>query len=99
MGFYDKDGIYILLGSQAEREPTEEQKQTWISGLVEGTCLACPPGCVDCPGNRQDCECYEHQEDGPTDTELRDMLAQVEDRIHELMPEIKKTLNAWEQEA
>jgi len=52
----------------------------WLKALSEGRCLACPDessgsvGCLTCPGNRQDCECYEHQGEGPTDSQLTELL-------------------------
>lgn len=54
--------------------------QRWLKALSEGGCLACPDessgsvGCLTCPGNRQDCECYEHAGDGPDDDQLRELL-------------------------
>lgn len=45
----------------------------FVRGEVE--CRACPAGCVSCLG--RDCECYEHQEDGPTDEQMMTWLAEL----------------------
>lgn len=65
----------------------------WLKALAEGKCLACPDessgnvGCLTCPGNRQDCECYEHQSEGPTDEQLLELInmRDTQDRINAML--------------
>lgn len=65
----------------------------WLEALRTGGCLACPNetsgnvGCLTCPGNRQDCECYEHAQDGPTDEQLSELLEMrdTQDRINAML--------------
>lgn len=65
----------------------------WLKALSEGGCLACPDessgnvGCLTCPGNRQDCECYEHQGEGPDDDQLRELIEMrdTQDRINAML--------------
>lgn len=45
----------------------------YVNGDV--SCRACPTTCVECLGS--DCECYEHQEDAPTDAEMTAWLTEL----------------------
>lgn len=45
----------------------------YLNGDV--ACRACPDNCVSCLG--EDCECYEHGPDAPTDKEMTLWLAEL----------------------
>jgi hypothetical protein len=45
------------------------------SAMTAFSCLACPVGCASCTLDESNCECYDHQDDHPTDEELVTELA------------------------
>jgi hypothetical protein len=47
--------------------------QAFCRGEVD--CRACPESCRECLG--ADCECYEHQDDAPTDDQMIEWLREM----------------------
>lgn len=67
--------IYVAPTGAEPRDPreefigvglTEKAARLAVEGMNAVRCDACPWHCPSCPGNRGDCECYEH----PTITEV-----------------------------
>jgi hypothetical protein len=71
-GRHNLQTIYVAPAGVAPRGPgemfigslgSERAARLAVEGMNAVACRACPWDCVSCPGNRADCECYEHGEE------------------------------------
>lgn len=74
-----RPGVFRIESQDTDERTTDimnKRKAQFIAYMNgERDCRACPDSCSECNG--EDCECYAHGADAPTDAEMQTWLAEL----------------------